>query len=267
MNNLPSFRQLFSLPDDTHPEVARAIEFTFNGLVNHEQAFAALPEQISSQSKTAASNAVNENITSNSSTTIIQATNVIGSVNDQTGLTSYATQQSDYGAFILLSDASAIAVSLTTGTAITLPWFATFVNSGAGTATLTPASGTINGAGLFTLLGGQVVTVVYDGVNFEICPLLALPVNTPAVAHEWLASYNSTTGAFTLTQPAFTDISGTATPAQVPALSALTGQITESQLPSAGLSVTIVTAQLTPTGAQGSMTFTNGILTAQTPAT
>ena len=35
----------------------------------------------------------------------------------------------------------------------------------------------------------------------------------------------------------------------------------------AGLSVTIVTAQLTPTGAQGSMTFTNGLLTAQTPAT
>lgn len=34
-----------------------------------------------------------------------------------------------------------------------------------------------------------------------------------------------------------------------------------------GLSVTIVTAQLTPTGAQGSMTFTNGLLTAQTPAT
>jgi len=34
-----------------------------------------------------------------------------------------------------------------------------------------------------------------------------------------------------------------------------------------GLSVTITTAKLTPTGANGSMTFTNGILTAQTQAT
>jgi hypothetical protein len=35
----------------------------------------------------------------------------------------------------------------------------------------------------------------------------------------------------------------------------------------AGLTVVIVTAALTALGAQGSMTFTNGILTAQTPAT
>lgn len=34
-----------------------------------------------------------------------------------------------------------------------------------------------------------------------------------------------------------------------------------------GLSTTIVTAQLTPGGTQGSMTFVNGLLTAQTPAT
>lgn len=34
-----------------------------------------------------------------------------------------------------------------------------------------------------------------------------------------------------------------------------------------GLSVTITTAALTGLGAQGSMTFTNGVLTAQTPAT
>jgi hypothetical protein len=37
--------------------------------------------------------------------------------------------------------------------------------------------------------------------------------------------------------------------------------------PTAGLSVTITTAQLTALGAQGSMTFVNGVLTAQTQAT
>lgn len=34
-----------------------------------------------------------------------------------------------------------------------------------------------------------------------------------------------------------------------------------------GLSVTITTAKLTTSGSNGSMTFTNGVLTAQTPAT
>jgi len=49
-------------------------------------------------------------------------------------------------------------------------------------------------------------------------------------AHEWV-SYVDASGTQHLTQPAFTDISGTATAAQVPALSALTGAITQTQLP------------------------------------
>jgi hypothetical protein len=44
----------------------------------------------------------------------------------------------------------------------------------------------------------------------------AFPVTTTAVTSEWLNSYNSTTGAFTQTQPAFSDISGTLTAAQEP---------------------------------------------------
>lgn len=68
-------------------------------------------------------------------------------------------------------------------------------------------------------------------------------------------------------QPNFTDLAGSASTAQVPALSAISGQITTAQLPASGLTVVIVTAQLTGPGSQGSMTFTNGILTAQTPAT
>ena len=34
-----------------------------------------------------------------------------------------------------------------------------------------------------------------------------------------------------------------------------------------GISAVVATAALTPTGSQGSLTFVNGILTAQTPAT
>lgn len=44
-----------------------------------------------------------------------------------------------------------------------------------------------------------------------------------------------------------------------------TGTVPLARLP--GISVTITTAALSPTGTQGSMTFTNGILTAQVQAT
>lgn len=42
---------------------------------------------------------------------------------------------------------------------------------------------------------------------------------------------------------------------------------TDRTLSITGLTVTIVTAKLTGVGTNGSMTFTNGVLTAQTPAT
>lgn len=67
--------------------------------------------------------------------------------------------------------------------------------------------------------------------------------------------------------PDLQDLNGAVTPSQVPALSALSGNITTSQLPPSGLSVVIVTAKLTGGGANGSMTFTNGLLTGQVAAT
>lgn len=45
------------------------------------------------------------------------------------------------------------------------------------------------------------------------------------------------------------------------------GNLNIGQLPVEGISAVIVTAALTVGGTQGSMTFTNGVLTAQTPAT
>jgi hypothetical protein len=45
------------------------------------------------------------------------------------------------------------------------------------------------------------------------------------------------------------------------------GSISGTIIPTGGISVTITTAALTTLGTQGSMTFTNGILTAQTQAT
>lgn len=128
-----------------------------------------------------------------------------------------------------------------------------------------------------------------------------IPGNTPPVAHEWIDSFDSSSGMFHQSQPAFTDISGVATTAQigtgtpaagkyvdgaagawtalpvVPAtLAAVTGKYVVSynagtgalSLSTAtGISATIVTAALTVGGTQGSQTFVGGLLTAQTPAT
>jgi len=113
-----------------------------------------------------------------------------------------------------------------------------------------------------TPIAGQ--TIEFDGTHW--IPV-AIAVSQAPVASEWINSYDASSGAFTTSQPAFTDISGIATPAQIPPLSSLAGQITTAQLPAAGLTVVEVTAALTVGGTQGSNTYTNGILTARVQAT
>lgn len=174
----------------------------------------------------------------------------LGGVNDQSGNTTYTTTVADNGVLLVLDDASPIAVTLSTG--ISSPWMIFVTNIGAGTATLTPMTGTVNGGASLSLPFDYSAIIAYDGADFWATVIPIVPKTTPAVLHQWLKSYDATTGLFTQTQPAFTDISG---------------QITVAQGPAAGLSVTITTAALTTLGAQGSQTFVNGILTAQVQAT
>jgi len=261
--NIPSFRLPVNVRGLVDDKVAEAIENHDDAITDLQQAISPLATQITAlKSGTSSSTGTGTTTVENVSTEQItnNFVNNIGFVNNQTGVTSYATQQSDLGKIVVLDDASAIAVALTSAPVITLPWYATFINLGAGTATLTPVSGTISysgnlGAASLPLSTGQLAIVGFDGTNFWSA-VAAFPVvppqNTPVVAHEWLNSYNSSSGAFGQTQPAFTDLSG---------------NIATSQLPASGLTVTITTAALTGGGTQGSMTFTNGILTAQTPAT
>lgn len=186
------------------------------------------------------------------SSTIINGTNFpgLGGSRDLTGLTSYTTLNADNGILLLVNDASPVAITLDSG--MPIPYFLFATNFAAGSATFTPSSGTINGSASFTLPQNFFSMVVFDGTNWHASSLLVTPQNTPAITHEFLTAYNSATGAFTQAQPAFSDISD---------------NLATSQLPTAGISATITTAALTVGGTQGSMTFTNGILTAQTPAT
>ena len=86
----------------------------------------------------------------------------------------------------------------------------------------------------------------------DLTGLPILPATAAPVASQWIASYDATTGAFSQSQPAFSDISG---------------EITTAQLPTAGVSGTIPLGPLTVGGTTGSITVTNGIITAFTAPT
>jgi hypothetical protein len=255
--------------------VREAIRANDKSITDLNSSIVELKSQITAAQQNAASaTTVTENVT----TEEIAPSQWIGfgTVNNQTGATSYATLQSDDGALLILSDASAVAVSLTK---LTVPFLLFAVNWGAGLVTLTPASGTISSIGNLaaanlTLKQGYSAMIVFDGTNWWAETLPVVPTSFTAVTHEFLTAYNAATGAFTAAQPAYSDISGTptlpATKAPVTGeyltgYDATTGAFSAST--TAGISVTITTAALTVTGTQGSMTFVGGILTAQTPAT
>lgn len=185
-------------------ETRRHLQLIYQKLGNHTQAFSLQQNQINK-------------IKPGSTTTIFEGgggggiTPGSGSgipVNNQSGVTSYATQSGDDGVLIVFADASPIAVSLTTQT----PPFSCFIANqgalGAGTVTLTPASGTINGGATLTIPPTYWALVAFDSVNWYAAVLPMVPVTFTAVAHEFLTAYNGATGVFTAAQPAIADVSG-----------------------------------------------------------
>lgn len=173
----------------------------------------------------------------------------IAGVSNQGSGTSYTLQSTDYNGIIVFNTASPVSVTLNPNVATNFA--ASVMNIGSGQMTVTPSSGTVNGGATATFSGFG--TVAYDGKNwFALSFNGVLPATFAPIAHEFLTGYSASTGTFSAAQPAFSDISG---------------NLTTAQLPVSGLTATITTAKLTPGGSNGSQTFTNGILTAQTPAT
>ena len=307
-------------------ETRRHLQLIYQKLGNHTQAFS-LQQQAIAKIKGGGTTTVIEGGTGGGGGGTTTAIGV--PVNNQSGQTSYSTLSGENNALIVFSDASPIAVTLNTQTP---PWSCFIANIGAlgaGTVTLTPFSGTISYAGnpaaaSMPVLPTYCALVAFDGTNWWAWTEPIVPAGFNAISHQFMTAYNAVTGAFSAAQPAFTDISGVAAPAQIPTPTATTIGGVESigpvahewideidtsgvphlsqpdysdltgtpQLPNTiapvagdfltgynattgnfsqatptGLSVTIVTAALTGGGTQGSMTFTAGILTAQTPAT
>lgn len=155
-------------------EMALHLRNLYTAINNHDQAIidvnGKIPTTPSTTTTSSTGSAVDDDsaiigVTSfNSQTGLISYFASMGEVNNKSGLTTYITQTQDNGALIVLADASPIAVSLNFG--VSAPWFTTISNQGAGTATITPTSGLINGAGSMALLAGQFVTIFFDGANW-----------------------------------------------------------------------------------------------------
>jgi len=175
--NPPSLRFPFELVG--HPrEIVEAHRFAFNGLLDLNQAVRALNTKVNTNTTSIAAAAT----TVNTVTQIISnALPGLGTVNDQTGQTSYITVPSDNGAFLILSDASPVAVTLTIPSS-GQPWMMFTMNWGAGLVTFTPASpasisyiGNLLASSM-TLAQGYQTLIVFDGFNFYAATLPRVPV-------------------------------------------------------------------------------------------
>ena len=198
---------------DMPPQQQYVIRNLWNSVTDAQNAVPILKSQIDAHTTSIAANTTAINNSTASETIIQQIVSAYGTLNNQSGNTTYATTQADASAFIILSDASPVAVSLTAAPVITLPFACTILNFGAGTATLTPASGNITYSG--NLAAASLVlpqyfaaSIAFDGVNFWAVLIPIGPQNTPAVTHEFLTAYNFLTGAFSQAAAAIADVTG-----------------------------------------------------------
>lgn len=151
----------------------------------------------------------------------IAAANVTGlinggleTINAQVG-TTYIILLGDAGKLVTFSNAGAVAVTVPSAV-FTTGQFVDFENKGAGDVTITPTAATINGAATFVLHTNQGIRAVFDGTNFQTVLGRAVVART-SIASQWFNSVGAD-GVFTSTQPAFTDITGTLSSAQLPAV-------------------------------------------------
>lgn len=222
MSITPSFRLPFTLPDDVHPAVAQAMRYCFNGLVDVNQAIKALKSQ---QTTTAATTTTTSTAAASSGGGSTTPT-TIGDVNQQAG-TSYTTQESDFGALIVVQGTTPFALTLNSG--LTAPYYTIVFNLGTGVITMTPSAGNVNNVANLPLDPSQFAIIYFDGTNWWVA-FYILPQSITKVTSQWLDSYDATTGLFTQSQPAATDINGTGLQVFANNAAAITGGLVAGNL-------------------------------------
>lgn len=195
-------------------ETRRHLQLLYQKLGNHTQAFQQVATQIAGIKPSSTTTNIIEG--GGSGPAPPPSTGFIGQglVNDQSGATGYATSAGDNGILLILNDASPVAVTLTTDAA---PFYLVITNFGAGTVTLTPSTGTVNGGASLSLLQNQTVYAACDSTNWHTTAIPVAPKDTPAITHEWINSFDAATGTFGQSRPDYSDLTGTPTlPANTP---------------------------------------------------
>ncbi len=185
-NNPPSFRLAFESQIATlSPEVQRVHRTTLNAITDLQSAIPELMKQLDTKvSKSTTSTpttatgsnapATKASVSAAISAAISGLTSTFrellpGGVNLQAGVTAYQTVQTDYGALLVFNDASPVALTMAVTASlpgITLPWYCAVLNEGAGTVTITPVSGQINGGATVDVHTGELAFIFYDGTDF-----------------------------------------------------------------------------------------------------
>jgi len=193
------------------PKITVHLQRMYPALNDHDRAIRTLNSKVKAiqSTVTTVTKTVNSTSSSSSSGGGTSTTNFpgLGYVNPQLGLTTYLLVQSDSGIMLQIGDAAPVAVSLDTN--LNSPFICFITNLGPSLATLTPTAGaTINGAASFDVPKNSMAVIVLANLLWYASAIQIVPQNTPAVLHEWLDSYDDTTGLFTSSQPDFADISG-----------------------------------------------------------
>lgn len=133
-------------------------------------------------------------------------------INAQTG-TTYTIASTDLGKLVTFSNASAIAVTIPTATG-SFAAGASFdaQNKGTGTATFTPATGTVNGAASIALPSNTGCSFVSDGINWQVTACNALVSGsgiTLSANNVWTGQNSSTPLSLTIATATFTPTGAT----------------------------------------------------------
>jgi hypothetical protein len=191
----------FNLNGKIDPEAATALRMAFQGLKDANDAIANLKAQIGSAAGNASGTA--SVVSSKTVITNVERTVSAMSIGWITAPT-YTLQDTDYAGMHLFKAEGPVAVVLSS--AVASPFYTFLQNESAGELTLTPDAGTVNALASITLLPGQATVLFFDGRDW-FALIMAVPETVADVQHQWLKSYDSTTGAFTTSQPAAEDLS------------------------------------------------------------